>query len=125
MPLMCWDVNIIHRPDSKLIDANYWSHLGANLNFDPLFHKYLQLTHHLRKSKPAPMDLPMHPENMPYYRGPRFQPPTPAAESADTLHIQSLLTDLIVSDGRGHTHQSNVPVQFGKRNSLVSRHVPS
>jgi hypothetical protein len=119
MRLMCWDVNIIHRPVSKLIDADYWSRLGADLNFDPLFRKYLQLTHHLRKSKPAPTDLPMHSKNMPYYRRPRFQPPTPATKLADTLHIQNLLTDLIVSDGRGHTHLSNVPVQFGELNSSL------
>jgi hypothetical protein len=61
----------------------------------------------------------MRPENMPYYRGPQFQPPTPSAESADALHIQGLLTDLIVSDGRGHTHLSNVPIQFGKLNSSL------
>ncbi len=66
------------------------------------------------KVKASPTDLPMRPENMPYHRGPRFQSSTPAAESADTLHIQSLLTDLIVSDGRGHTHLSNVPIQFGE-----------
>ncbi len=45
MRLMCWDVDIVHRPDSELIDANYWSRLGADINFDPLFRKYLQLTH--------------------------------------------------------------------------------
>jgi hypothetical protein len=119
MCLMCWDVDIVHWPDSKLIDANYWSCLGANLTFDPLFRKYLQLTHQLRKSKPAPMDLPMCPENMPYYRGHRFQLPTPSAESANALHIQGLLTDLIVSDNGGHTHLSNVPIQFGELNSSL------
>jgi hypothetical protein len=67
MRLMCWDVNIVHRPDSELVDADYWSRLGANLNFDPLFCRYLELTHHLRWSLPAPTDLPMHPENMPYF----------------------------------------------------------
>ncbi len=25
MRLMCWDVDIVHRPDYKLVDANYWS----------------------------------------------------------------------------------------------------
>ncbi len=104
MRLMCFDVDIVHRPDSKLIDANYWSRLGTDIIFDPLFCKYLQLTHHLCLSKPAPTDLPMRPENMPYYRRPQILPPTPTAESDDVLHIQGLLTDLIVSDDRGHTH---------------------
>jgi hypothetical protein len=25
MRLMCWDVNIVHRPDSQLANADYWS----------------------------------------------------------------------------------------------------
>jgi hypothetical protein len=41
MRLMCWDVDIIHQPDSELVDADYWSCLGADINFDPLFHDYL------------------------------------------------------------------------------------
>jgi hypothetical protein len=110
MRLMCWDVDIIYQPDSELIDANYWSCLGADIIFDPLFCKYLQLTHQLRQSKPVPTDLPMRPENMPYYRGPQILLPTPTAESDDELHIQGLLTDLIMSDGR----EPNVPIQFGK-----------
>ncbi len=31
MCLMCWDVDIIHRPDSQLLDANYWFCLGINV----------------------------------------------------------------------------------------------
>jgi hypothetical protein len=37
MHLMCWDVDIVHRPDTELIDADYWSRLGVDLDFDPLF----------------------------------------------------------------------------------------
>ena len=29
MRLMCWDVDIIHRPDVELVDADYWSRLGV------------------------------------------------------------------------------------------------
>ena len=46
MRLMCWDVDIVHRPDVELVDADYWSQLGAYLNFDPLYRKYLILTRH-------------------------------------------------------------------------------
>ena len=109
---MCWDVDIVHRPDTELVDADYWSRLGIDLNFDPLYQKYLQVTHHLRKLKPPPTDLPMRPENMPYYRGPRIQKLTPEIESADTLFIQGLISDLFVLDGRGHTILSNHPVIF-------------
>jgi hypothetical protein len=47
MRLMCWDVDIVHRPDHKLIDADYWSHLGIDLYFDTLFRKYLDLTNNM------------------------------------------------------------------------------
>jgi hypothetical protein len=112
MRLMCWDVDIAHRPDVELIDADYWSRLGADLNFDPLYRKYLELTRQTRKSHPAPTDLPMRPENMPYYRGPRIQKSSSEIDQADSLHIQSLLSDLIVSEGVGHTTLSNRPVIF-------------
>jgi hypothetical protein len=75
MRLLCWDVDIVHRPDVELVDADYWSRLGADLNFDPLYRKYLILTCQLRQSNPAPTDLPMRPENMPYYGGPRTAGP--------------------------------------------------
>ena len=39
---MCWDMNIIHRNDNFLIDANYWSCLATDLYFDPLLRDYIQ-----------------------------------------------------------------------------------
>ncbi len=109
MRLMCWDVDIVHRPNVELIDADYWSRLGADLNFDPLYRKYLNFTRRTRKSHPAPTDLPMRLENMPYYRGPRIQKASPEIEKADTLHIQSLLSELTVLEGGGHTTLSKLP----------------
>ncbi len=47
MRLMCSDVDIVHWPDTELIDADYWSCLGVDLDFDPLFCEYLNLTHEL------------------------------------------------------------------------------
>ena len=79
---MCWDVDIVHRPDTDLIDADYWSRLGVDIDFDPLFRDYLKYTRQLCHLNPAPTDLPMRPKNMPYYRGPRFQRTNPS-ESAD------------------------------------------
>jgi hypothetical protein len=35
MHLMGWDVNIVHRNDHYITDANYWSCLEADLCFDP------------------------------------------------------------------------------------------
>jgi hypothetical protein len=121
MRLMCWDVDIVHRSDSELVDADYWSCLGADIDFDPLFRDYLDYTAKLWKSNPAPADLPMRPENMPYYRGPRVQPVTKTSDSKDALHIQSLLTDIVMSNGTGHKHLSNIPVWFGHK-ATVLRH---
>jgi hypothetical protein len=67
----------------------------------------------LRKSHPAPMDLPMHPVNMPYYRGPQVQLVTKTSEAANALHIQSLLTDIIVLSCTGQAFLFNIPVWFG------------
>jgi hypothetical protein len=117
MRLMCSDVHIIHRPDLQLVDADYWSRLGANIDFDPLFHDCLDYTAKLWKSNPAPTDLPMCPESMPYYRGPRVQPVTDTSKAADTLHIQSQLTDIIISSCKGQAFLSNIPVWFGHATS--------
>ena len=57
MRLMCWDMDIVHCPDSELVDANYWSRFGTDIEFDPLFWEYLKFTRQLRWSNPAPSDL--------------------------------------------------------------------
>ncbi len=67
MQLMCWDVDIIHHNDPHLVDADYWSQLGADICFDPLFKSYLNFNRGLHKKFPAPTSLPIKPENMPYY----------------------------------------------------------
>jgi hypothetical protein len=41
MHLMCWDIDVVHRNNIHLTDANYWSRLGADIYFDPLFKSYL------------------------------------------------------------------------------------
>jgi hypothetical protein len=44
MRFMCWDMDIKHRNDHWLPNANYFSHLGADLCFDPLLKDYIQHT---------------------------------------------------------------------------------
>jgi hypothetical protein len=61
----------------------------------------------------------MRPKNMPYYSRPHFQMPTADTDTANTLHIQGLLTDIFMSTGWGQTYLSNVPVQFGEMTSSV------
>jgi hypothetical protein len=118
---MCWDMDIIHRPDLQLVHADYWSCLDANIDFNPLFHDYLDYTAKLWKSNPAPTDLPMCPENMPYHRGPRVQPITNTSKVADALHIQSLLTDIIILSCKGQAFFSNIPVWFRHTTSPLCR----
>ncbi len=111
MRLMCWDVDIVHRPDTELVNADYWSHLGIDLDFDPLLRGYLVYALARRQSNSPPTDLPMRPENMPYYRGPRFQDPSDLA-AADAHHIQSLISNIVTSVDCGHTHLSIIPIRF-------------
>jgi hypothetical protein len=111
---MCWDVDIVHRPDVELVDADYWSRLGVDIVYNPLLCDYMAYTMKTRAAHPLPTELPMRPENMLYYCGPRVAQPTPpTAPSADALHIQSLLTDIVLSNGVGNTALLNVPDRFG------------
>ena len=87
------------------------------LDFNPLLRGYLEYALEPCNSNPPPTDLPMRPDNMPYYRGPRFQEPPKAAAPADALHIQSLITEIVSSFGCGHNHLSNIPIQFSKFDS--------
>jgi hypothetical protein len=66
MCLMGWDVDIVHRNDHCITDADYWSCLGTNLCFNPLFKTYLNLTRKLCLENPPPTSFPMKPKNMPY-----------------------------------------------------------
>jgi hypothetical protein len=70
MRMMGWDVDIVHRANDFLVDADYWSRLEADLCYDPSFKEYLHIVLALRSTHPSPSTLPMQPENMPYYRGP-------------------------------------------------------
>ena len=124
MCLMCWDVDIVHRNNIHLTDANYWSRLGADICFDPLFKSYLDFDCRLREQFPAPTSLPMKPKNMPYYRGPRvtttadspnsvIPSSAPTADTAHQSHCQFVVDEMIHHSCHGLSHLSNVPVRFG------------
>jgi len=56
----------------------------------------------------------MRPENMPYYRGPRIQNPKDACDpTPDAIHIQTLLTHIVVRRNTGNAALSVIPVRFG------------
>ncbi len=113
MHLMCWEVDIFHRPDVKLVDTDYWFCLGVDIAYDPLLQDYLAFKMKTRFDNPPPTDLSPRPENMLYYRGPRIWETKRAAPSLDDLHIQLLPTKLFTSNGIGNATLSNIPVQFG------------
>jgi hypothetical protein len=69
---MGWDVDIVHRTNDYLVDADYWSRLDADLCYDPSFRQYLHLVANLRRTHPSPRGFPIREENMPYYCGPRI-----------------------------------------------------
>ena len=107
---MCWNVDVVHRPDTELLDADYWSRLGVDLQYDPLYVQYLAQTRQLCHANPPPVDLPnMLPKNMPYYRGPRVKlPPDKAAMEAS--HIQTLLTEIVTNCSGWSTPLSIMPI---------------
>ncbi len=120
MRFMCWDMDIEHRNDHWLTDADYFSCLGANLCFDPLLKDYIQRTDFLRRRNPPVTSLPMGPENMPYFRGPHLAnilaaepnaicPIPTSVNSANTASNHALLAFVET----GSRHPANWPVAFG------------
>jgi hypothetical protein len=116
---MCWDVNIVHRNDTPLINSNYWSRLGADICFDPFFKSYLDFNQGLHHQFPAPIILPMKPENMPYYRGPWITSQTKTAACAppeasndasavNHSHCQSIFLAIINKNCHGLCHLANI-----------------
>ncbi len=77
--------------NTYLADADNWSRLGEDICFDLHFQDYLQFVQRLRATYPAPTDLPMLPQNMPYYRGlwGTMQPDSNHPD-ADATYYQSL-----------------------------------
>ncbi len=113
MRLMCWDVNIVHWKDNDITDADYWSCLGANLCFDPLFKICLDLNWSLHFKIPAPSSYPMKPKNMPYYRGPCIMHPTDTDDTSNAAHCQAIVSTVMIDNCHGLRHLSNIPIWFG------------
>ena len=125
MRLMCWDDDIIHRNNIHLTDADYWSRLGADICFDPLFKSYLDFNRGLRQRFAAPTSLPMKLENMSYYQGPRVTmkdascdttgstTAPPDVSKANQLYCQLIMSAIVQGDCQGLSHLAHIPVRFG------------
>jgi hypothetical protein len=112
MRLMGWDVNIVHRNDNNITDADYWSCLGANLCFDPVFKTYLNLTRKLCLENPPPTSFPMKPKNMPKYRGPRVITANQNDQASKNAHCQSIISTVFVDN----SHRYGAHVRGSKSN---------
>jgi hypothetical protein len=111
---MCWDIDIVHRNDTLLTDADYWLHLGEDICFNPHFREYLQFNRSLRVEFHAPTALPMLPQNMPYYCGLRIPSQNNSSvQDADAAYFQALISTITSSKGIGLTHLSHIFVRFG------------
>jgi hypothetical protein len=99
---MCWDADIVHRPDTELVDADYWSYLGTNLDFNPLFVSTLILLFNFRSHTQSPQIF-LYDLRICYYHGPCLQKPTADTNTANTLHMQGLLIDISMSTSWDHT----------------------
>ncbi len=117
---MGWDVEIVHRSSGFLTDADYWLRLDADLCYNPSFCTYLSMCANLRSTHPPPEDLPVLPEHMPYYWGPRIvATPKDAIQPAATSDaIVASTMAAIVSSGMS-TCFSNHPIEFGAFPSTI------
>jgi hypothetical protein len=73
MRFMCQDMDIVHRNRMWLISPDYLSYLGADLCFDPLARRYAELSSSFRKANSLPESVPMQPNQMPGFQGPRIK----------------------------------------------------
>jgi hypothetical protein len=111
--LMGWDANIVHRNDHYITDADYWSCLGADLCFDPLFKTYFNIMQMLRIKNPPPTLFPMKPENISYYRGQQVIQPNTTDMHSNANHSQAIVLTVMGDNCHGLCHLSNIPVKFG------------
>jgi hypothetical protein len=95
------------------MDADYWSCLGADLCFDPLFKTYLNIRWTLRIENPPLTLFPMKLENTPYFRRPRVIQPNTTDTHSNANHSQAIISTVVVDNCHGLCHLSNIPVKFG------------
>ena len=113
MRLMCWDMDVVHRAGELMVDADYFSRLGADLNFDPLLQEYNKRIFCFKRDHPAPTALPMHAENMPGYRGPRLPKAMPSDEPPIIdVQAHATMASIFADNCNGHVFLENIPICF-------------
>jgi hypothetical protein len=108
----------VHWNDIHLTNADYLSRLGTDICFNLHFKEYLDFSRSLRSQYPAPVNLPMRPENMPYYCGPRLiSPPTDTPDTpevAEATYCHTLISSVALTFSTGMDYLSNLLVRFGE-----------
>ena len=100
MELMSWWFTVTHRPNRMLINADFFSRIKKDLQFDPLLIQYMQVAHDIyKRNQPDASSPEVSPENMPNYKGKRS---TPVA----------VTVNLLTADTSANTSVTNVPIMF-------------
>jgi hypothetical protein len=100
MELMSWWFTVTHRPNRMLIDADFFSRIKKDLQFDPLLIQYMEVAHDIyKRNQPDASSPEVSPENMPNYKGKRS---TPVA----------VTVNLLTADTSANTSVTNVPIMF-------------
>lgn len=84
----------------------------------------IRLAFDLRKENPLPETLPMLPEQMPGFRGPRISKGEPTAEFPEPevdVTAYALMSTIVFDDSNGHDCLSHVAISFGTFASTPSR----
>ncbi len=105
------DFDIVHQNNNYIADANYWSHLGADLCFDRLFKTYLNLMSKLCLENLPPTSFPILKHAV------LLQPTSAPCQPRWLTHrgctCQAIVFTVIVDNSHGLHHLANVPVRFG------------
>ena len=88
------------------------------MEYDPLYAHYLQQQQTRQLRKLHLVTVPMLPENMPYYRGLRIQPPADAA-AVEALHVQTLLTATVTPVSVSPNTLCIMPIRFGSSSNAA------
>ena len=113
---MGYDCDMNHRNREWNVAADYFSYLGVDLTYDPLLRDYLQRSYSMRRENPVEESLPIKPENMPGFRGPRIKSKLQEKEAAQVdLAATTLISQIVIDDSNGHVCLEHVPVKFGQR----------
>eukprot|EP00984_Skeletonema_dohrnii_P006306 scaffold2258_cov84-Skeletonema_dohrnii-CCMP3373.AAC.7 len=95
MQLLLWNMDIVHRNNKWLVDADFFSRCGEALCYDPLWRDYVGRTGDLLR-RHTPATGPMLPENMPGYRRPRITPSATVPEPP--INHGTLLSGILLGE---------------------------